>query len=578
MNAPHADQASVAKTLEQMAAMMELKGENVFRVRAFRTAARSVAGLHGDLARCAQDGTLAAATGIGPAIFAIVSDLVRHGRSPVLDDLREQVPPGLVEMLGIPGLGVARIRQIHERLDIDSVSDLDAAARDGRLASLPGFGPKTCENVLRGIGFLRRTSDLRLYHHALGDSAHLREALRKLPGVLEVIPAGDVRRGAEIVRELVAVVVAETPAAEIFAAIAETPGVSEFAGQDERVATIRFAGGMTARVIVTPPVNRGAVLVQATGSSGHLEELAARAAEQGVALSGGALWRDSTFVPTPDEAAVYAALGLPEIPPELREGLGETTRYRTGVPRLVRVEDLQGFLHCHTTYSDGTTTAKELAIACRDAGYRYVGITDHSSSASYAGGIQPEDLPAQWAEIDAANRELDGIRILKGIEADILPDGRLDYDEATLAGFDFVIASVHSRFGLDRAAMTARILRAIAHPRVTILGHPTGRLLLSRESYPIDLDAVFAAAAAHGVALEINADPHRLDLDWRLLGAVRAAGAMISIGADAHNPAGIAHMAYGVTVARKGGLGPDDILNTRPVDAFLAFARARLPR
>ncbi len=571
------DKAAVAQVLEQIAAMMELVGENPFRVRAFRTAARALGGLHGEIAPALADGTVASMSGIGPAILQIVTDLVGTGNSRVLEELRERVPPGLVEMLGIPGLGVSRIRQIHDLLDIDSLPELEAAARSGRLSEIPGFGPKTCENVLKGIAFLRRASEFRLLHHARVEMDRLVGMLEEVPGVLRAIPAGEVRRWSEVVRDLVVVLVTDSVPEEVLRALGEVPGISEYAEHDERVATIRVAGGSAARVIVTPPVNLGAVLVQATGSEGHVDELGTVAADRGSSLRGGALWQGSTFIPTPDEATLYRHLGLPEIPPELREGRGETRRYAGGVPMLVTEKDILGLLHCHTTYSDGTTSAEELALACREAGYQYVGITDHSQSAAYAGGIRTEDLPAQWAEIDEANTRLEGIRILKGIEADILPDGGLDYDNATLAGFDFVIASVHSRFGLDATAMTARVLAAIDNPYVAILGHPSGRLLLSRDPYPLDFPAIFARAAARGVAIEINADPHRLDLDWRLLGQAREAGVMISLGADAHSPAGLEHMRYGVAMARKGGLGPGDILNTRPVEAFLAFARARRP-
>ncbi|MFL5507817.1 MAG: PHP domain-containing protein, partial [Gemmatimonadales bacterium] len=322
------------------------------------------------------------------------------------------------------------------------------------------------------------------------------------------------------------------------------------------------------------PVNAGAVLVQATGSDGHVQQLAAFAREQGCSLDGAALWRGSGFVPTPDEAAVYRALDLPVIPPELREGRGEIALAATGMlPHLLERADLQGFLHCHTSYSDGTNTVRQIAEACREAGYRYVGITDHSQAAAYAGGLSPDDVARQCDEIDEVNARLRGIRVLKGIEADILQDGALDYPADVLDRLDFVIGSIHSRFNMPRDEMTARVLAAMDDPHLTIVGHPTGRLLLSRDPYGLDLDAVIAKAAVAGVAIEINADPHRLDLDWRVLPQAKAAGVTISIGADAHNLAGIANVEFGVGIARKGGLGADDILNARSAEDFLAFAR-----
>jgi DNA polymerase (family 10) len=580
MSAPvsaRVDRKTVAQVLEQVASFMELKGENTFRIRAFRTAARTIASLPVEVGAALDDGTLAATRGIGPATLQIVAELVRTGRTSLLEELREQVPPGLVEMLQISGLGVAKIRQIHESLGIDSLPELEAAAQDGRLARLPRFGQKTAENILKGIAFLRQASGLRLSHHAREEALQLADALARLPGVQQALVAGEVRRRTEVVREIVLVLVAEAPPAELFARLSQLPGLTEFAGQDERRVTLRFAGGTTAQVVVTTPVNAGAVVAQATGCDAHLRELATHARAQGCSLEGAALWRSgSGFVPTPDEAALYGALGLPVIPPELREGRGEVALAAAGrLPALLERAHLRGFLHCHTDYSDGTNTVRQLAEACRDAGYEWLGITDHSQAAAYAGGLTADDLLRQGDEIDAANAEVAGIRVLKGIEADILADGALDFPPEVLARLDFVIGSIHSRFNMGRDEMTARMLAAMDDPHLTILGHPTGRLLLSRDPYALDLDRVLEKAAATGVAIEINADPHRLDLDWRVVPAARAAGVMISIGADAHNLAGLGNVDYGVGIARKGGLGPADVLNTRDAGGFLAFARAR---
>jgi DNA polymerase (family X) len=570
------DRKAVAQVLEQIAAFLELKGENPFRIRAFRTAARAVSSFPGDLRDGIEDGSLAAAKGVGPATLQIVSEIVATGRASMLEELREQIPPGLVEMLAISGLGVAKIRQIHDVLDIDSVPELEAAALDGRLARLPRFGPKTSENILKGIAFLRQASAYRLSHHAADEAEGLRAALARLPGVVRAEVAGEVRRRAEVVRDIVIVIVAEVPPAELFRRLSQLPGVHEFAGQDDRRLTLRFAGGASAQIVVTTAVNAGAVLVQATGSEAHLQALAAHAASRDFALTGAALWHGSAFVSTPDETRFYGTLGLDWIPPELREGQGEVeAAAHHALPRLLERGDLRGFLHCHSRYSDGSNTVEELALACRAAGFEYVGITDHSQAAAYAGGLRPDDLARQADEIDELNARLDGIRVLKGVEADILQDGRIDFDEAVLARLDFVIASIHSRFNMGEREMTARMLAAIDNPHLTIIGHPTGRLLLSRDPYGLDLDAVIEKAAATGVALEINADPHRLDLDWRVLRRARERGLGISIGADAHSVAGIGNVEYGVAIARKGWLGPADILNTLPVERFLARASHR---
>jgi len=570
------DKKAVAQVLEQIAAFLELKNENPFRVRAFRTAARAITTFPGDLRQSLDDGSLASAKGIGPATLHIVAELVNTGRASMLEELREQIPPGLVEMLEISGLGVAKIRQIHDVLGIDSLPELEAAAHDGRLARLPRFGPRTSENILKSIAFLRQTTAYRLSHHALDEAEALRAALQRLPGVTSAITAGDVRRRSEVVRDLVFVLVAESSPAELFGRLRQLPGVHEFAGQDERRLTLRFAGGASAQIVATTPVNAGTVLVQATGSEGHLKELASWAAAKGYALNGAALWRGSQFVATPDEHTFYQALGLTYIPPELREGRGEVAEAARGrLPRLVEQTNLKGFLHCHTSYSDGSNTVEELALACKDAGYDYLGVTDHSQAAAYAGGLRPEDLVRQADEIDQVNSKLAGFRVLKGIEADILQDGRIDYDERVLQRLDFVIASVHSRFNMGQKEMTARILSAMDNPYLTIIGHPTGRLLLSRDPYPVDMDAVIEKAADTGIALEINADPHRLDLDWRLLRQARDRGVAISIGADAHSIAGLGYVEFGIGMARKGWLEAGDILNARPVGEFVAFARRR---
>jgi DNA polymerase (family 10) len=569
------DRRAVAHALEQIAELLELKGESGFRSRSFRTAARAVRALALDLATALAEGSMRDIRGVGPATLQVVTELAGTGRSTLLEELREQVPPGLVEMLRIPGLGVARIRQIHDLLDIDSVPDLEAAALDGRLATLPRFGVRTAENICDGIRFLRRARTFRLAHHAADEARVLAEMLARLPDVLAVHPAGEVRRLCEVVESLVMVVVSNLPPAGLLGRLRQLPGVDEVLEADERVVTVRFAGGTAARLMATPPANAGAVLVHATGNDAHVRLLEARAAAMGMSLTGAALWRGSTFVPTPDEAALYAALDLPWIPPEWREGIDELDAAKGGVEPMLERGQLRGLLHCHTQYSDGTGTVRDLAEACEALGYEYVGITDHSGAAAYAGGLTADSLLHQADQMDALNASGTGIRVLKGVEADILQDGSLEYPPAVLDRLDFVIASVHSRFNLDRAAMTARIVAAMQNPYVTIIGHPTGRLLLQREPYDLDLDTLLATAADRGVALEINADPHRLDLGWRHLTRARERGATVSIGADAHSVAGLENVSWGVGMARKARIAPSQVLNTRTAADLLAFARAR---
>jgi DNA polymerase (family 10) len=570
------DKKAVAQALERIASLLELTGENPFRIRAFTTAERVIDGLPGTLADALADGSLAATKGIGPGTLQIITELMKTGRSTALEELQDRVPPGLIEMLQISGLGVAKVRQIHETLHIETITELEEAARDGSLAKLPRFGAKTAENILKGITFLRQASGFRLAHHAKEEAGSLAEALAQLPGVQRVEPAGEVRRRTEVVKEIVLVVVAEVPPTELFDRLSKLPGVSEFSGRDERQVTLRFAGAGAARVVVTAPTNAGAVLLRATGSEAHLEQLALHAKGNGHSFDGTALWKGSTFVATPDETAIYRTLGLATIPPELREGGEEIARAAKGeLPTLIERDDLQGLLHCHSDYSDGGTTIEAMARATQELGYRWLGLTDHSQAAAYAGGLSPDDLQRQADEVDAVNAKLKGFRVLKGIEADILQDGSVDYGPEVLARLDFVIASIHSRFGMDRAQMTDRICRAMEEPHLTILGHLTGRLLLTREAYELDIDRIFEVAGRRGVAIEINADPQRLDLDWRVIPRARKAGVRISIGADAHNVAGLRNMEYGVGIARKGWLTKGEVLNTLSADDFLTHARSR---
>jgi DNA polymerase (family X) len=561
------DKLGVRAVLEQIAAYLQLQGENRFRVAAYRKAARAVANFPGNLADALQTGELGDVKGVGDVTLELVKELVTTGRSELHETLREQSSPGLVELLKVPGLGVTKVRLIHEKLDIDSLTELEQAARDGRIAALPRFGPKTAERILRGIAMMRRTSDLRLFHHALEEARIVQRALSQLEGVERVELAGSVRRHREVIRDLDFVVRHARGAREdIVRRLGDAPDVIEFAGQQGAV-TLSFAGGSVADVYLAEPETFGATWVRATGSETHWEQLVTRASERGIQLEG---------VAYPEEADFYAALGLAWIPPEMREGTGEIAlAAEDRLPKLVEPRDMRGLLHCHTNYSDGNTTVLEWAESCRQAGYEWIGVTDHSQSAPYAGGLAAADVPKQHAEIDAVNRQIDGFRVLKGVEADILPDGSIDYGQPLLDSFDFVIASIHSRFAMSEEEMTQRVLTAMDDPHMTILGHPTGRLLLSREPYPIDLERVLTKAAERGIAVEVNADPHRQDLDWRWVRRARDLGVNVSIGADAHSVAGMANVEIGLGIARKGWLDAAHVLNTRDADSFLAHARRR---
>jgi len=560
------DRLGVAHTLDQIADYYELKEDNPFRVRAFRNAARAVLALPGSVEDALADGSLAKTRGIGPATLAIVKDLLEDGRSEVLEQLKRETPPGLLQMLDLPGLGASRIKLIHEKLGVRNITELEAAAKDGRLAALPRFGEKTAAKILKGIDFSRGAQSLQLWRDAAREAEVVRSALAGLPAVTRALTGGEVRRHCELVGALDFAVETDLDAEQLRDAIAALPGLAPSPAAGHAISFCSPAG-TPLRIHPAPRARFGGALLAATGNPSHLAQLQARAQQRSLSLDA---------IPATDETGLYGALGLAEIPPELREGADEVERAASQqLPRLLERSQLRGLLHCHTTYSDGSLGLEELARLGRAAGYSWLGVTDHSRSAAYAGGMSVAQVEQQWAELDAVAAEHPDIRLFKGIESDILVDGALDYDDALLAGFDFVIGSVHGRFSLTESEMTGRLLRALDHPFLTILGHPTGRLLLSREPYRFDLDAVFRKAAANRVALEINGDPHRLDLDWRLVRRAHELGVQFALGADAHGVSDMVYMDYATAIARKAGLESRDVLNALEADAFLGFARAR---
>ena len=575
------DSRTAAHVLSQIAAYLELRGENRFKARAYDTAAKGILSLGtDDLAPMLQSGEIGRVRGLGPATISVVRDLVETGTSRYLEQLREGTPEGLLDMLAIPGLTPEKIHKIYEELEISSMEQLEEAARDGRLASIRGFGPKTAEKILKGIAFSRETAVLQLYHRGRVEAEHLVALVREHPDVEDAVVAGDVRRHREVVRgaTIVARCRVDADPERVAASFTRIAGIKS-ATQDGAGAEIHFVDGVRLALRCALPRCFGVALWRATGSEEHVALVQTRLAERGIQLVDDEL-RDaqSRSIDIPDEQALYRVAGLDYIEPELREAQGEIeAAARHALPNLVLPGDIRGALHCHTYYSDGKSSIAEMARGARERGWSYVGISDHSAAAFYASGLPREKVLAQIEEIDALNAQSDAgdFRILKGIEADILADGRLDYDEQLLAQLDFVIGSIHSRFGMDGPAMTKRVLRALDEPFLTVLAHPTGRLLLSREPYALDVDAVIEKAAAVGVAVELNADPHRLDLDWRYLIQAKRKNATVAIGPDAHSVNALDNVGVGVGLARKGWLESKDLLNARDADGIVAFARAR---
>jgi DNA polymerase (family 10) len=575
------DSRTAAHVLTQIAAYLELRGENRFKARAYETAAKGILSLSADdLAPMLETGEIGRVRGLGPATIAVVRDLVETGSSRYLEQLREETPEGLLDMLAIPGLSPEKIHKIYEELEIADIEQLEEAARDGRLAAIRGFGPKTAEKILKGIAFSRETGVLQLYHRGRVDAEHLLALVREHPDIDDAVIAGDIRRHREVVRgvSIVARCRPEADATRVAESFTRIAGIKS-ATHDGPSAEIHFVDGVRLALRCAPPHCFGVALWRATGSDEHVALVQARLSEMGLQLVDDDL-RDANSRPLdiPDEHALYRAAGLDYIEPELREAHGEIeAAARHALPRLLVPDDIRGVLHCHTHYSDGKNSVAEMARGARERGWSYIGISDHSAAAFYASGLPREKVLAQIEEIDRLNAQMgDGdFRILKGIESDILADGRLDYDEKLLEQLDFVIGSIHSRFGMDGPAMTKRVLRALDEPFLTVLAHPTGRLLLSREPYALDVDAVIEKAAAVGVAVELNADPHRLDLDWRHLIEAKRRNATVALGPDAHSVNALDNVRVGVGMARKAWLESTDLLNTRDADGVVAFARSR---
>lgn len=572
------DKAQIAGALDEIASLLELLGENPFKVRAHHNAARAVETLAGDLGALVKDKTLTDVRGIGAHIAAKIETLFTTGALPELDDLRARVPKGVLEMLTIPGLGPKRVKIIWEKLGAATLGELAYACNENRLVALEGFGAKTQEKILKGIEAHAAYISKFLYPQAREAAETLLDHITKSGAAPQAGIAGSTRRGKEVIGDI-DLLAATTKPEKVMELFTGAPGVAEVLSHGPTKSSVRLDSGMQADLRVVAPAEYPYALMHFTGSKEHNTAMRLRAKERGLKLNEYGLFKGSTIIPCKSEKDVYKALNLGYIPPELRENTGEIEQAALGpLPRLVELADLKGIFHCHTNYSDGVESIETMAREAMARGYTYLGISDHSRTASYAGGLDVDRLKRQGEEIDRLNGKLKGFTIFKGVESDILPDGSLDYPAKVLDTLDFVVASVHSAFWNDRARMTERIIKAMENPYTTMLGHPTGRLLLAREGYPVDMRKVIDASAAHGVIIELNANPHRLDIDWREMAAARAAGVKIAINPDAHRIPGLDHVAYGVMIARKGGLTKENVFNTMTAKAAAAALKARRSR
>jgi DNA polymerase (family X) len=581
------DKNQVATVLDEVGTLLELKeGSNPFEVRAYQNAARSVSALDGDIEQLVHDGKLKGVPGLGSTIIKRIEELVNTGHMALYDELVADTPPIKLEMLRIQGVGPKKINVIYNTLHVNSIAELEQACKEDRVASLPGFGKKTQDKILQGIAFLSQHADRFLYPVAETEAARISAVLGALPEIVRLQVAGSLRRRRETVGDIDMVASVDDAASDevrrkIMDVFTSQPSVQAVTGKGETKSSVVLNSGMNMDLRVVNDSQFPYTLHHFTGSKEHHIPLRRRALSMNMTINDYGLFRGKEphleLIPCRDEADIYAALRMDYIEPELREDMGEIeAAVNHTLPVLVQKGDLRGVLHVHSTWSDGQNTIREMAEACIARGFAYLGITDHSKAAAYAGGLNEEDLRRQHAEIDALRQEFAGrLYILKGTECDILKDGSLDYTDEVLASLDFVVASIHSQFNLSTEEQTKRMLRAIANPYVDIIGHPTGRILLSREGYTLDMEAVIDAAAAHGVCIEINAHPSRLDLDWRFLRRARDKGIKIPIDPDAHALVGLDDMRYGIGVARKGWLRREDVLNTMRTEELLAFFKRR---
>ncbi len=577
--------SDIIAILEEMGTLLELQGANPFKSRAFHNASRAVEGVTQDIQEMVTSGALRTVKGIGEGIARVITDLVSTGKSRDYDELKASVPAGVLEMLKIQGLGPKKVKVLYEKLNITGVDDLERAAKAGRLENLDGFGKKTEENILQGIQAMRNRGEKSLYPVAVGAAGMLLDDISKETGVLRSAIAGSIRRRKELIGDIDILVSAKEAArARIMERFTSHPHVQTILARGETKSSVVLRQGINCDLRIVADREFPFALNYFTGSKEHNVEMRSRARKQGLSLN------EYAFTPlteeTPrgrkvrvpscrEEADIYEALGLAYIEPELRENMGEFEAAEKGtLPALLKDEDIKGTLHCHTTYSDGVNTLDQMVNASRALGWKYLGIADHSRAAAYAGGLSVDQVKDQVREIDGLNERLKGFRVFKGTECDILPNGSLDWPEKVLALFDYVVVSIHSNFKMSESDMTKRIIRALKSKHVTLLGHPTGRLLLSRDAYPVDMVQVIDAAADYGKGIEINAHPMRLDLDWRLCRYARDRGVKIYINPDAHSIDGLRDVYTGVGIARKGWLEAKHVVNAWPVERVAALLKS----
>lgn len=569
----------VGKLFNEIADFLEVKDENPFRIRAYRRAAQAIEGLSEDIAAIAERGGLLDVPGIGKDLAGKIQEYLTTGRVEYLEGLRKEIPGGVIELMGIHGVGPKTAKLLYEQAGVDSVEKLEEQAKAGKLAHLPGVRAKTVDNILKGIAVWKSGRERTPLGTALLLAESILEKLRALKEVDQIETAGSLRRMKETVKDIDILVTSTTPG-RVMDVFVGLPNVAEVLAHGDTKSSVRLNENIQVDLRVVEPECFGAALQYFTGSKQHNIRVRELAQRKGLKVSEYGVFNEKTDrrVAGRTEEEVYRAVGLPFIPPELREDGGEIEAALEGrLPALVSLPDIRGDLQMHTTWSDGTHSLAELAEGVRAKGYQYMAVTDHSKSATVAGGMKDEQVLQMIAEVRALNQRLKGFRILAGCEVDIRGDGTLDFPDEILRQLDLVLVSVHSRFKMSREEMTARIVRAVQHPLVHMLAHPTGRLIGERGAYELDMEAVLTAARAAGVAVEINASPPRLDLNDLHARRAKELGIPVAINTDAHTIGQLDYMRFGVSVARRGWLTPKDVLNTWPERQLVSWLDRKRP-
>jgi DNA polymerase (family 10) len=573
------DKSGISAILEEIAILLELKGENPFKARAYTNAARALDVFEGDLAQLVAENRLGELAGVGDALQLKITELVKTSRLDYYDKLRASVPEGLLAMMEIPSLGSKKIKALHDRLGIQNVAELEAACLAHKVRDLTGFGAKTEEKLLAGIAQARTYSALYIYAEAWAQAEEIREALREHEDVLQLATAGSLRRGRETVKDLDFVASSRQPK-ELMDYFITLPWVKQVTNHGTTKSSVLLTSGISADLRVVSDKEFACALHHFTGSKEHNVAMRQRAIAQGKKLSEWGLFEiakgkkasaedEGKLIPCQTEQELFAALGLQYIPPELRENLGEIeAAEKREIPRLLEWTQLRGTFHCHTNWSDGRNTLAEMAGEAHELGLDYLGIADHSKSSIQANGLNELRLAQQIKLIAEYNAQNPGFHVFAGSEVDILKDGRLDFSDSVLAKLDYVVASVHNAMNQTEDEMTARVIRAMENEHVTVLGHSTGRLLLQREGYKINLEKIIDCAARTGTWIELNCSGWRMDMDWRWWHRARDKGVKCVINPDAHRVAQFAMLRHGVTLARKGWLRREDVMNTLSLAAM----------